>query len=90
MHLCNLCIHSRQSDPKGNEGVLPQLQRRLTGDRREFSEVMAMARRTSSQSGGSALVHSRRPTNVQVRHGMVGRNGFGGVWGLDRCRKRGC
>ncbi|KIY98975.1 dynein heavy chain, partial [Monoraphidium neglectum] len=49
-----------------NEGVLPQMQRRVTGDRREFAEVMAMARRTSSQTGTSPVVHSRRPTNMQA------------------------
>jgi hypothetical protein len=43
------------------------MQRRVTGDRREFAEVMAMARRTSSQTGTSPVVHSRRPTNMQVR-----------------------
>jgi len=53
--------------PQQYDGALRNLQRRLTGDRREFSEVMAMARRTSSQSGGSVLAHSRRPTNMQVR-----------------------
>ncbi|GBF93145.1 dynein alpha flagellar outer arm [Raphidocelis subcapitata] len=59
---------SSAPDSSANDGALRNLQRRVTGDRREFAEVMAMARRTSSQSGHSALAHSRRPTNMQARH----------------------
>jgi dynein heavy chain len=42
---------------KKEEVSLQQLARRLSGNARDYDEVMAMARRTSSMTGGS-----RRPT----------------------------
>ena len=49
--------HAPGGRKKKEEVSLQQLARRLSGNARDYDEVMAMARRTSSMTGGS-----RRPT----------------------------
>jgi hypothetical protein len=55
-------LSGQAPDPALNEGALRTLQRRVTGERLELAEVMAIARRTSSHSGRSGLAHSEQPT----------------------------
>ena len=68
--------------------ALRMLQRRATGERKDFGEVMAMARRTSSHTGGPIAAeqqqqhgHSRRPTNMA--RGSTAAGGAQGGAGAD-------